>query len=128
MLAPGNSIETFGQLWSGISEPSQAPSDSGENYDPSLISEVDLADGSKYTFTYDSYADVAQIALPTGGYVQYGYNSVLNWANTSEGFTNYLPSRALSERREYLNGSLFHRTDYVNGNEIDQYDGNGIRI
>jgi RHS repeat-associated protein len=123
-LAPGESIETFGQLWSGISAPAGAPNDLGESYDPLVISEVDLPNGSKYTFTYHSYGDVAQITLPTGGLIQYDYNSVLTWV-PDNGYTDFLPVRTLQESRRYINGSLFARTDYLNGNEIDQYDGLG---
>ena len=72
------SVETTGQLWPQLtqcaSSPAQCPAAStGQTIDPQLISEIDLPDGSAYTFSYNSYGDVAQVTLPTGGAVQYDY-------------------------------------------------------
>ena len=61
-----------------------ATQNSGEQFNPNnMVSEIDLADGSKYTFTYHSYGDVAQMTLPTGGRLQYDYETSNSNASTA---------------------------------------------
>ncbi len=135
VLASGQSIETYGQLWNLAGGLGNA----GTAYDPNgLVSEIDLPDGSKYTLLYTSYGDVAQITLPTGGVIQYSYGTNAPYSMTAPG-SLYMPSynksitvpsaymyalsRPLTERRVYLNGVLDSRTDFPGNGEIDHYDG-----
>jgi YD repeat-containing protein len=139
VLAAGQSLETYGQLWSlpsGLQNASQ-------QYDPNgMVSEIDLPDGSKYSFTYTSYADVAQITLPTGGVIQYDYTNAVSDGTTAFGTVDviiggqpvatqvppaymYALARPLKERRQYLNGNYIGKTDFPSTSEIDSYDGSG---
>ena len=71
-----------------------------------MASTIKLADGNQYTFLYDSYGEVAQVTLPTGGAVQYDYGDGSN--GTGSGYqssaTGVLINRRLQARREYANG------------------------
>src|SRR5579859_2924575 len=42
---------------------------------PMLVTAV-LANGTKWTFNYDSYGNIAYIGLPTGGSISYGYTTI----------------------------------------------------
>lgn len=64
-------------------------------YTKSLVSEIDLPDGSKYTFTYESTPNysgditgrIAEITLPTGGSISYTYGGGSNGITCSDGTT-----------------------------------------
>lgn len=139
VLASGQSLETYNQLW-GLGATLQ---NGTQDYDPpGMVSEIDLADGSKYLFTYDSYGEVAQMTLPTGDYIQYSYASQASSGETSAGSVDllingqevsttvpsaylYALSRSLSERREYVNGAYLGKMDFPSTREIDWYNANG---
>ncbi len=137
VLASGESIETYGQLWSLPSGQTGAST----QFDPNnLVSEIDLADGSKYLFQYHSYGDVAQITLPTTGVIQYSYNSNVAYAMThSESFYwaithqvlgvpaayMYALTRQLTKRVQLLNNAPVAETDFSVSGEIDYKDPTG---
>ena len=60
-----------------------------------LVSEIDLPDGTKYTFSYEQtpgYSNdvtgrLKQLNLPTGGYVAYAYSGGSNGINCNDGST-----------------------------------------
>lgn len=60
-----------------------------------LVSEIDLPDGTKYTFSYeqtpgysgDVTGRLSQLTLPTGGYITYSYSGGSNGINCSDGST-----------------------------------------
>ncbi len=72
-----------------------------------VVKEIDLPDGTKYTFTYDSgttpgyYGELTSMTMPTGATIQYGYgnysdayNNVSRWLNsraTLDGTWGYVP-------------------------------------
>lgn len=135
LLASGESVQTYGNLWS------ISLSNGNQQFNPTgLISEIDLPDGTKYSFTYHSYGDVAQVTLPMGGVIEYSYNENTNWATTGSGTIYYQPfnenvtvpaastfslSRPLQSRKQLLNGAVISEMDFVGGNEIDWKDGSG---
>ncbi len=47
-----------------------------ELFNPGVLSEIELPNGQKYRFTYNVYAELDKIYLPTGGYKRYRYNRV----------------------------------------------------
>ncbi|MGH9436537.1 MAG: RHS repeat-associated core domain-containing protein [Terriglobia bacterium] len=110
VLVGSESIWTYAQLWSDACGPDcYQGGNSDQLYDPNdRISEIDLADGSKYTFIYHSDGDVEQITLPTGGVLQYDYQEYIQ----QQGML--LIALQLFERREYLQGALVSRTDFLN--------------
>jgi RHS repeat-associated protein len=60
-----------------------------------LVSEIDLPDNTKYTFTYETTpghspnvtARLAEVTLPTGGYITYSYSAGSNGITCSDGST-----------------------------------------
>src|SRR6185503_8588017 len=51
--------------------------DSDQLWDTDVISAIELPNGKKYQFNYNSYADVARVELPTGGAYEYDHAGVL---------------------------------------------------
>ena len=52
-------IKTFSQLFPNLQNPQQG------TFNPWVVKDVELPDGRKYEFRYDSYANLAQVILPT---------------------------------------------------------------
>jgi RHS repeat-associated protein len=61
-------IKTFAQLFF-LPNPQQG------TFNPSVISAVELPDGRQYQFRYDSYKNLAQVILPTGGRMEYDWST-----------------------------------------------------
>jgi RHS repeat-associated protein len=60
------------------------------------VSAVILADGTKWTFTYDGYGEITRVTLPSGGSISYTWTTI-NLANGCSGsFTHW--SRAVATR------------------------------
>lgn len=56
------------------------------------VQNIQLPDGTSYSFTYDSYGEMTSVTLPTGGTVQYG------WTNYQDSYQNknrWLTSRTV---------------------------------
>ena len=70
--------------------PPQAP-----NVLPAL-SAVILADGTKWTFTYDGFGEITNITLPTGGSIDYTWTTISLASGCSGPFTRW--SRAVATR------------------------------
>ena len=80
--------------------------DNSTTYQPAptlnVISEIDLPNGQKYTFSYESgYGLLNQITLPDGGTVQYVYS---NYTDTSDIY-NTGTRRYVSARTETIGGT-----------------------
>ena len=61
-------IKTFAQLFS-LQNPQQG------TFDIPVTTAVQLPDGRQYQFRYDSYANLAQVILPTGGRIDYDWQT-----------------------------------------------------
>lgn len=59
--------KTFSQLFPNLQNPQQG------TFNPWVTSAVELPDGRKYEFRYDSHANLAQVILPTGGRIEYDW-------------------------------------------------------
>ncbi|HJP95486.1 MAG TPA: hypothetical protein VJ875_26295, partial [Pyrinomonadaceae bacterium] len=62
-------IKTFQELYPQLQNPQQG------NCDLSVVSAVELPDGRQYQFRYNSYANLAQVILPTGGRFEYDWTN-----------------------------------------------------
>jgi YD repeat-containing protein len=85
-------IKTFAQLFS-------LQNVQNGNMDISVITAVELPDQRQYQFRYDSYANLAQVILPTGGRMEY------DWSTSTYQFGDHVKgiySRVL-ERRTAVN-------------------------
>jgi RHS repeat-associated protein len=93
------STQTIGQLFPELN--------GGGPVDSTVINYVELPDGRRYQFQYDSYAEVARVVLPTGGAVEYDYAAGLTDGAASGVFSigteKYIYRRVI-ERRIYPDG------------------------
>ncbi|MBL8191079.1 MAG: hypothetical protein JNK38_23885, partial [Acidobacteria bacterium] len=48
----------------------------GALFNPSVLAEITLPNGLKYTFGYNTYGEITKVTLPTGGYYSYTYAEV----------------------------------------------------
>jgi RHS repeat-associated protein len=46
-------------------------------FNPSVLAEIILPNGLKYTFNYNTFGEITKITLPTGGYYRYDYDKVV---------------------------------------------------
>ena len=81
------------------------------------VKDVEFPNGQKYKFFYNSYTELARVELPTGGAVEYEYESV----------ANYSTDRRIVERRVYSDGvNLDHKIIYQYSHNITHTPGNVI--
>jgi RHS repeat-associated protein len=100
-------IKTFAQLFS-VPNPQQG------TFDIPVTTAVQLPDGRQYQFRYDSYANLAQVILPTGGRIDY------DWQTSTYQFGDHVYGiyTQMRERRTALNtttSSYETRTNYSVG-------------
>lgn len=94
-LRASYAIETYGQLFGG--------NGGGLTYDPNdMVSALDLPDGRRYQFLYNSYGELARVVLPTGGAVEYDYTPDTGYLTDGADYQIY---RRLTERRVYPDGT-----------------------
>ena len=83
-----------------------------------LVSEIDLPDGTKYTFSYeqtpgysgDVTGRLSQLTLPTGGYITYSYSGGSNGINCSDGSTPKL-TRTLYDNNGHSSGWTYTHSE-----------------
>jgi len=89
------------------------------DFNPGVVSAVELPDGRQYQLRYNSYAELARVELPTGGAFEYDHTSTSGaLAGSDDGFVY----RRVTERRVYKDGvTLESRTTYRSPpiNDID---------
>jgi RHS repeat-associated protein len=105
------------------------------DYDPQVIRSITLLpDGRSYTFSYNSYGELARVVLPTGGAIEYDYAAGLTNGNASGtinfgltyggGAMDWQIYRRVIERRTYANGTTleskttFSRPESVVGSTL----------
>jgi YD repeat-containing protein len=97
------SIQTYSQLF-----PPNELNGSGnitpQNFDPVLASAVILPNGQQYTINYNSYAEVAQVILPTGGIYEYDYTPTSGVANDNVTGVDFDVFRRVIARRTKPDG------------------------
>jgi RHS repeat-associated protein len=106
-LRAGYALQTYKQLFPELDGSSTT------NYDPMVISSISLPDGRSYTFSYDSYGELARVVLPTGGAIEYDYaagfsngnaSGAVNFGSVLGGAFDWEVYRRVIERRTYSNG------------------------
>ena len=123
-----HSLQTYQQLFPQL--------DGGSSiYDPiNIVSAVELPDGRRYEFFYNSYGELARVELPTGGAYEYDYTQ-LGSGVVSEGDGQQIYRRVL-ERRVYADGTTLEGkmtyastvsfgAYYTNLVEVQYRDGSG---
>jgi RHS repeat-associated protein len=105
-LRAGYSIQNYDQLlpWS-YSVTSQ--------YNPWIVSSINLPDGSSYSFQYNSFGELARATLPAGGAYEYDYPTTCTQSNGclvqyrqygAAGVNEQAVLRRLTARRVYPDG------------------------
>lgn len=64
----GYSIQYYNQLFPQLNSAS-----SSLQFNPSVVSSVELPDGRQFRFYYNPYGELARVELPTGGAIEYDY-------------------------------------------------------
>jgi YD repeat-containing protein len=98
VLRSGFALETDATLFGGICGVSTQTGCTSLN-NPTVASGVVLADLTTYKFLYDSYGNLSEVDLPTGGSYQYDYNPPTVTAQGS-GVSERLPSTCSSRKSE----------------------------
>jgi hypothetical protein len=105
-LRPDQSIKTVGDLFPGTQRNNAADSIAGE-FNPAVVSKVELPDGRSYGLQYNSYGEIARLDLPTGVAIKYDYPDVV--------FPGTKIQRRLGERRVSGDGGLTWESKQVYG-------------
>lgn len=92
-LREGYEIETYADLFLAYEQDSTG---STIYNPPDVATAVDLPDGRRYQFKYNSHNELARVILPTGGKIEYDYIFSSSSVNVQ---------RRLKERRVYQNSS-----------------------
>ncbi len=53
------------------------------NFNPPVLAEIDLPNGTNYKFFYNAYGELDKVIYPTGGYERHQYNTVPTLGSTS---------------------------------------------
>ncbi|MET0624888.1 MAG: RHS repeat-associated core domain-containing protein [Pyrinomonadaceae bacterium] len=100
-----------------------------------VVSEVVLPDGRKYKLSYNQYAELARVELPTGGAIEYDYEGGFASPDyPASGVINNQIYRRVVKRRVYPGGGRDNaystQTVYGKGNPTSEitYDAAGNRL
>jgi RHS repeat-associated protein len=91
LLVSGQSLQSDHDLFSSLG----SDAGTGSYQNPTMPAYVQLPDGRRYNFKYDTHADVARIELPTGGAYEYEWG----YSSSPPNIGHYV-----FERREYPDG------------------------
>lgn len=106
MLRDGFTVQTYAQLFpsapGGVTVPNQWSPGTGP-FDPCLVSDIVLPNNQKYIVQYNPHGFVAKIQLPSGGKIEYDYQTVIEAGapGASGTFSNFLVKPKVSAKRIY---------------------------
>jgi RHS repeat-associated protein len=125
VLRPDQLSKSIGALFPG------APSSQATDFPLlTMVSDVWLPDGRKYSFLYGSYAQLARVNLPTGGAYEYDY--VPYSPPQPQPNPMGAPYLRVTERRVYPDGINLSQkisfNDFVGGTTVDTYNQIGQRL
>ena len=76
----------------------------GQLFNPVVLAEIVLPDGSSYKFTYDEYGELDKVVYPTGAYEQYDYDSIVSFIDERK--QPYIQAtRKVTSRKLSVNGT-----------------------
>ena len=104
----GQAIKTLGQLYpttTGLTDPGAI-----NNFDPVVVTSVELPGGYKWQYNYNVYGEVIQVITPSLGKIEYDYtpNADGGLLATGEVFRRVLERRVFPS----MSGSLEGKTEY----------------
>jgi RHS repeat-associated protein len=113
-LRDGYSLKTYNNLFAALDGSIYS------NYNPPVVSSVELPNGRTYNFSYNSYGELARVELPTGGAVEYDFQSAdgmidlgVQSRDTFGSVAEYEISRRVERKRVYgTSGALESRTEF----------------
>jgi len=108
----GWTVKQVKQLFTVASYPPPQDNVNSDQHNPLLVSEIELPNGQKYSFKYNSYGELSRAVLPTGGIFEY------DWASRTTDpdgiYGDFMVYRRLTERRKYTaSGVMEGKTVYT---------------
>src|SRR5215217_248342 len=131
-LRAGFSAQTYAQLFPISS------SSGSSTYNPKIVRSVTLPNGKEYQFQYNSYGELARVALPTGGAYEYDHASGVagSGGGVVAGFESELNVyRRVTTKRVYFDGTNLSNNMTTSNTEsvpcsgcvvIDQFGSDGV--
>jgi len=117
-------LQTYHNLFPELNNAS-----SYSTWNPWVVASVTLPNNKQYQFTYNCYAELARVNLPTSGAIEYDYTA---GSGAVTDYTDYHIYRRVKERRVYPDGAnLETYTTYSDSGSpvtVDQYAANGTRL
>jgi len=117
-------IQTYHGLFPELNNAS-----SYSTWNPWVVSSVTLPNNQQYQFSYNCFAEVARINLPTSGAIEYDYTA---GSGAVTDFTDFHIYRRVKERRAYPDGSnLENYTTYSESGSpvtVDQLSASGALL
>jgi RHS repeat-associated protein len=86
-------------------------------FNPPVLSEIVLPNGTSYKFTYNEYGEIAKVIYPTGGFEQYKYGKVLALNSLDAPYDQ--GNRGVISRWVSPNGTGTDRVQWQNGVTYD---------
>lgn len=75
----------------------------GQLFNPVVLTEVVLPDGTSYKFSYNVYGEISKVIYPTGAYEAYAYDSMISdLDNLKQPYVQ--ATRKVSSRKQSING------------------------
>lgn len=109
----GHSTETLKNYQQLFSQLGNTLQNGSETFNPNVATKIILPDGKEYKFFYNSYAEIAQVNLPTGGIMTYEHEGGFSTTNSFGGDqSNLVLYRRIVERATNLNGVVLNKTTY----------------
>jgi RHS repeat-associated protein len=113
------SVDTYASLFPELN------GSSSTQFNPYVVSSIELPDSTTYSFLYDPYGEVTKITLPTGGVYEYSYGAgcttavspntcysdgVIKLPNQASTNQEYVIYRRVTQRNVLLSGSTISET------------------
>lgn len=82
-LRADQTLKTYRQLFPGLNGNSfSGPNDPDSLFNARKAAAIYLPNGQSYQFQYTSYGELAQVTLPTGGWIAYDYDAGMQFIDT----------------------------------------------
>ena len=110
-------LKTYFQLFSSLNTSNMLQSDGNTAYNPQVVAEVTLPNGTSYKFKYSSYGQLSEVDTPTGGRVEYDWSVPF-----FETYSGLVKNTGLIEKREYISQTATQwesRTTFSTGDTTD---------
>ncbi len=126
-LSEGETVQTYGDLFGGIGYTLWQPE---STFNTQVVAWVELPNGTKYDFWYNAYAELTKVQLPTGGIIEYTWESgtedpggVYHVPTSRDWVPRIAIHRRVKSRKIFNYGELEQWTEYVLPEDCDSSEG-----